>query len=101
MPWLMLVATLLILLRPVLVNQRDIGRRSGFRPLLWPVAIVITLVVAVYGGYFGAGIGILMISTLSLMGMSDIRHVVVLKNLLAGTLQGVAVTVLIVIGAVN
>lgn len=100
-PWLMLAATMLILLRPVLVRQRHIGRRSNFAPVLWPVAIAITFVVAVYGGYFGAGIGILIISTLSLMGMDDIRHVVALKNLLAGGLRGLAVAVLVVGGAVN
>src|SRR5215212_204172 len=43
-----------------------------------------------------------MIGTLSLMGgPNDIRHVVALKNLLAGGLRGVAVAVLIVDGAVN
>jgi uncharacterized protein len=56
----------------------------------------------VYGGYFGSGIGILLFGTLSLlMGMDDIRHVVALKNLLAGGLRGVAVAVLVIGGAVN
>jgi uncharacterized protein len=56
---------------------------------------------ALYGGCFGAGIGILMISALSLLGTGDIRRVVPLKNLLTGCLRGVAVAVLIVEGAVN
>lgn len=97
----MLVATLLILLRPVLVRQRHISLRSSFAPVLWPIAVAITFIVALYGGYFGAGIGILLISILSLMGMEDIRHVVALKNLLAGSLRGVAVAILVVGGAVN
>jgi uncharacterized membrane protein YfcA len=101
-PWLVLVATLLILLRPVLVRQRDSDRqRPDFGPGLWSVAVVVTFVVALYGGYFGAGIGILLISILSLMRLGDIRQVVALKNLLAGCLRGVAVVVLVVEGSVN
>ncbi len=101
-PWLMLIATLLILLNPVLVRQSNSDRRQpNFAPWLWPVAVVTTFVVALYGGYFGAGIGILMISILSLMGMGDMRQVVALKNLLAGCLRSVAVVVLIIEGTVN
>jgi uncharacterized protein len=101
-PWLVLGATLLILLRPVLVRQSNSDRRQlNFAPWLWPVAVVATFVVALYGGYFGAGIGILMISTLSFMGIGDIRQVVALKNLLTGCLRGVAVAVLVVEGTVD
>jgi uncharacterized membrane protein YfcA len=64
-PWLMLVATLLILLRPVLVRQRNNNpRHPNYALGVWSVAAVITFVVALYGGYFGAGISILMISIL-------------------------------------
>jgi uncharacterized protein len=101
-PWLVLGATLLVLLRPILVRQSNSDRlQPNFAPWLWPVAMVVTFVVALYGGYFGAGIGILMISTLSFMGLGDIRRVVALKNLLTGCLRGVAVAVLIVEGTVN
>ena len=56
--------------------------------------------VAFYGGYFGAGIGILMISALSLLRMGDVHRVVPFKNLLAGCLRGVAVVVLVVYGEI-
>jgi uncharacterized membrane protein YfcA len=49
-----------------------------------------------YGGFFGAGIGKLMISALSFLGLEDMRHVVALKNLLTGNLRSVAVAVLVV-----
>jgi len=68
---------------------------------LWPLAVLTTFGVSLYGGYFGAGIGILMISALSLYGMGDIHRVVALKNLLTGCLRGVAVLVLVIEGAVN
>ena len=102
-PWLVLGATLLILLRPILVRQRatDDHRQPNLATWLWPIAVVVTFVVALYGGYFGAGIGILVISTLSLMRLGGIRQVVALKNLLTGCLRGVAVVVLVVEGAVN
>ncbi|HKF96469.1 MAG TPA: sulfite exporter TauE/SafE family protein [Gammaproteobacteria bacterium] len=96
-----MAATSLILLRPVLVRQRHIGRRPSFVSASWPVAVVVTFVVAVYGGYFGADIGILMISALSFMGLNEIRQVLALKNLLAGSLRGVAVPVLLADGLVN
>src|ERR671921_79644 len=93
-PWLMLIATLLILLQPVLVRQSNSDHRQpNFAPWLRPVAVVTTFVVALYGGYFEAGIGILMISALSLMRMGDMHRVVPFKNLLAGCLRGVAVVV--------
>ena len=57
-------------------------------------------VVAIYGGYFGAGIGILMISALSLLRMGDVHRVVPFKNLLAGCLRGVAVVVLVIYGEI-
>jgi uncharacterized membrane protein YfcA len=103
-PWLVLGATLLILLRPVLVRQSNSSDRRQpvfAAPWLWYIAVVVIFVVAFYGGYFGAGIGILVISTLSFMGLGDTRQVVALKNLLTGCLRGVAVVVLVVEGTVN
>jgi uncharacterized membrane protein YfcA len=58
-------------------------------------------VVAVYGGYFGAGIGILMLSSLSLMGMADIHQMNALKTILAAVINGVSVVVFIVEGKVE
>ena len=102
-PWLVLGATLLILLRPLLVRHgaTDDHRQPNLGAWLWPIAVVVTFVVALYGGYFGAGIGILVISTLSFMGLGGIRQVVALKNLLTGCLRGVAVAVLVVESTVN
>ena len=48
------------------------------------------LAVALYGGYFGAGIGILMLAALSLMGHTDIHQMNGLKNLLATCINVVA-----------
>jgi uncharacterized membrane protein YfcA len=101
-PWLMLVATLLILLRPLLVRRSDSDiQQPNYAPWLRVVAVVVTFLMALYGGYFGAGVGILMISLFSLMGLGHIHQVVALKNLLACSLRGVAVLVLIIEGTVD
>ena len=102
-PWLILVATLLLLLRPILVSQGGSGdhRQPHLSPVLQAVAVISVFLVALYGGYFGAGIGILMISALSLLGLGDIRSVVALKNLLTGCLRGVAVVALVAEGLVD
>ena len=101
-PWLILGGTVLFVLEPSLSRRGRRPRSSRSIPTkLLPIALVVTLAVAVYGGYFGAGIGILMISALSLFGVGDVDRVVPLKNLLTGCLRGVAVVVLIIEGAVN
>jgi len=101
-PWLVLVSTALFALEPTLTRRRE--RASGSHALarrLWPLAVLVTFVVAFYGGYFGAGIGILMIAALSLFGTGDVHRVVALKNLITGSLRGVAVLVLAVEGTID
>lgn len=101
-PWLVLGGTVLFVLEPVLSRRRGGGGqlRAPARAL-WPLALALVFVVALYGGYFGAGIGILMISALGFIGGGDMHRIVPLKNLLTGALRGVAVAVLIVEGAID
>lgn len=47
------------------------NRHGGRATALEPLAVAVVFGVALYGGYFGAGIGILMISALSLLGTGD------------------------------
>ena len=100
-PWLVFGGTVLFVLEPRLSRRRDRRGNRGLATALWPLAAAIVFVVAIYGGYFGAGIGILMISALSLLRMGDVHQVVPLKNLLAGCLRGVAVVVLVIYGEIN
>ena len=66
----------------------------------WAGAIVFQFFVGVYGGYFGAGIGILMLAALGLLGFTDIHRMNALKNLLAICINGVAAFYFIASGAV-
>jgi uncharacterized membrane protein YfcA len=101
-PWLVLVATVIIVLRPILVRRDESGSvHPDITAALWPVAIVGIFLVGLYGGYFGSGIGILMIGALSFISRGDIRHVVALKNFVTLCMRGVAVLVLVLEGDVN
>jgi uncharacterized membrane protein YfcA len=52
------------------------------------------LLVGIYGGYFGAGMGIMMLTALSLMGHTDIHQMNGVKNLLSVAISGVAIVYL-------
>jgi hypothetical protein len=62
--------------------------------------IAFQLVVAVYGGYFGAGIGILMLASLAMMGIGDINRMNAVKTVLTVCINGVSVVVFVVEGDV-
>jgi uncharacterized protein len=101
-PWLVLVATIIIVLRPILVRRDESGSvHPDITVALWPVAIAGIFLVGLYGGYFGSGIGILMIGALSFISRGDIRHVVALKNFLTLCMRGAAILVLLFEGDVN
>ena len=101
-PWLVLVATVIIVLRPILVQRDKSGSvHPDLTLALWPVAIAGIFLVGLYGGYFGSGIGILMIGALSFISRGDIRHVVALKNFLTLCMRGAAILVLVFEGNVN
>jgi len=73
-------------------------QRGGRRGQGWPAGLVFTfqLLVGIYGGYFGAGIGILMLASLGLLGLGDIHALNAVKNLLAAAVNGVATLLFIV-----
>ena len=100
-PWLVIVATIIIVLRPILVRRDETGSvHPDITVALWPVAIAGIFLLGLYGGYFGSGIGILMIGGLGFISRGDIRHVVALKNFLTLCMRGVAVLVLVFEGDV-
>ncbi len=90
-PWLILTATLLMAanepISKFIQNVHGHERTAGW----WAGAIAFQFLVGVYGGYFGAGIGILMLAALSLLGLKDIHQMNGLKNFLALSINGVAI----------
>jgi len=90
-PWLILLAAALFAAQPRLVTwAHGGGEASGTRIA---TACVLQLLVGVYGGYFGAGIGILMIAMLGLLGLGDIHRLNAVKNSLATAINGIAAAV--------
>jgi len=63
-------------------------------------ASLFELLVAVYGGYFGGGIGIMNLAMLSALGMTDIHAMNKLKVMLGGVINGVATVTFIVTKAI-
>jgi uncharacterized membrane protein YfcA len=96
-PWLLLTAATLFLFQPAIAKLTGVGKsHTTPSPGMHAAIIAFQFLVAVYGGYFGAGIGILMLSSLGFMGISDIHQMNALKCILGACINGVAVVVFIV-----
>ena len=94
-PWLIFLATFLFLIqdwvrrrlnRPDAPEQDALDPPSGRVPL---GAMLFQFFVAVYGGFFGAGIGILMLAALGFLGQTNIHRMNGLKNFAAVCINGV------------
>ena len=99
-PFLVLFATALFLAQGALSRRSEAAppRRTGRR---LAAALCFQLGVAIYGGYFGAGIGILMLATLGFLGLSDIHAMNGLKNFFGMCINAVAAAYFIFRGAVE
>lgn len=109
-PWLILAAALLFAIQGTLA-RRLYHRNRCHEParqtlpvlnfVLFFASLVFQFVVAIYGGYFGAGIGILMLSILGFMGIDNIHHMNAVKTLLAAAINLSAVFVFVSDGLVR
>lgn len=94
-PWLLLFATAVFAVgayAPGIVS----GLRLGGRAVL-----AVQFAISVYGGYFGGGIGFLLLAALTLFGLRDIHAMNGLRLLLAMLMNAAAVAAFIVAGAVS
>jgi uncharacterized membrane protein YfcA len=83
-PWLLLFATAVFAASPYLTrNAPDQPRHAT-----WQIAV--QFLVAIYGGYFGAGMGILMLAILSFSGLPSFNAANGVKNVLSVAINGVA-----------
>jgi uncharacterized membrane protein YfcA len=100
-PFLILFATLLFLAQGIVARliRRSVAEPQHV-PLVWP-AVLFQFLVAIYGGFFGAGIGILMLATLGFIGLSDIHQMNALKNILGSLINVVASVIFICRGMVD
>jgi uncharacterized protein len=84
-PWLLLFATVVFALSPRLTRGA-----SDEPPRHAPWQIAAQFCVAIYGGYFGAGMGILMLAVLAFSGLPSFNAQNAIKNVLAVAINGVA-----------
>ncbi len=91
-PFLILFATILFM------AQGSINRRLRLQPIVakpetswWIGAIVFQFFSSIYGGYFGAGNGILMLAAMGLLGVHDLHRANGIKNFLGICINSVAV----------
>lgn len=98
-PWLILLAAVLFTLQPWIARMNDRLRQTASpsplparrNPASLPIlASLLQFLVAVYGGYFGAGIGILMLAVLGLVGVGDMHRLNAVKNVLGTVINGAA-----------
>ncbi len=93
-PYLILFATVLFMLQGVvrmrLVKNMPAGEFAKISKAQLLAALFFQFLVSVYGGYFGAGIGILMLATLGFMGFQDIHQMNTLKSVLGSLINLVA-----------
>ena len=99
LPWLMLSATLLFIAGPRLTKGNPrIADSPGIGALT--AAASFQLLVGIYGGYFGGGMGIVILAMLTAFGMGDIHEMNAFKIVLSSTTNGIAVLIFILKHAV-
>ena len=90
-PFLILFATLLFMAQEPIQRRFKRTDADAHRSAGWFAgALTFQLFVGIYGGYFGAGIGILTLASLSILGLKDIHQMNGLKNLMGMCTNGVA-----------
>lgn len=100
-PLLVLFATALLFaqnLRRAKVPLEGAEWRVPQRPV---VALLVQFLVGVYGGYFGAGMGIMMLAILTQMGGADIHRMNGVKTVLGAAINAIASVAFVIAGAID
>ena len=88
-PWLLIAATGLFMAGPSITRSLKARQLSAPAPVAWTVQFI----VAIYGGFFGAGQGIMMLASLGLTEGDDYHRINAIKNGLSIVIAGVAIIV--------
>jgi hypothetical protein len=102
-PFLILLATVLFTVQGAVQKKLREAPPAGAEARLTSLAgaLLLQFVVAVYGGYFGAGVSIMMLTGLSILGLTDILQMNALTSLFSLCINGVAAGVFIWTGMVD
>jgi uncharacterized membrane protein YfcA len=96
-PWLIVFACVVLGFQTQLKRLVSSTRHANHPAALW----VAQLLISIYGGYFGAGIGILMLAAMGIMLPSSIQHANALKVLFSLLINGIAAVIFVFHGAVH
>jgi uncharacterized membrane protein YfcA len=95
-PFLLLLAALVFTFGPSLnARLRSLGSSRITRRLQGVAGALLLFAIAIYGGYFGGGMGMLLLATFSLLGMTNMHAMNALKNALATLINFVAVCIFV------
>lgn len=104
-PWFMVFATILIILQPHIHKwlytrqARELERKHRY--IVFTIGFLFMFLLSIYGGYFGAGVGIVMLAFFGLTELTSINEMNGLKNLVAIVVGGISVIYFILIGLIN
>ncbi|MGZ3417007.1 MAG: sulfite exporter TauE/SafE family protein [Polyangiales bacterium] len=99
-PWLIFSATALFAIQPIVRRWLDSRGETRAHHRL-AIVMAFQLVVSIYGGFFGAGMGILMLASLGFLGLRDIHRMNGVKNFAAVCINGVAAVTFFALGRVR
>ncbi len=88
-PWLLLFASTLFSFGPLFIPRREAGAPISRLGLI--VGTIVQLIIATYGGYFGGGMGIMMMAAWTVIGMTDVHTMSALRVAFGALLNTVAV----------
>jgi uncharacterized membrane protein YfcA len=104
LPWLMLIAAATFTFggrhragsAPPETRHR-FNRAASWHPELF-IVVLLQFLISVYGGYFGGGMGIMMLATMAMAGMTNIHEMNGLKSMLGAAINGLALATFVVSG---
>jgi hypothetical protein len=95
-PWLLALASVMVLLAPA---PDELAAHTADRA--GPLLIVGILVIGIYGGYFGAAAGVMMLAVLLVLTRDTTVRAIAAKNVLLGVANGVAALSFVLLGPVD
>jgi uncharacterized membrane protein YfcA len=101
-PYLLLTANLLFIFGAKITTafrNRRISKESNRTTQISRI-VILQLFIALYGGFFGAGMGIMMLAALALMGMDNIHKMNAFKVVLGSCINGIAALIFISAGVI-
>lgn len=102
-PLLLLLATVLFTFGGALTGRLRGHFAADAEPSAFSTGAIVAVqfVVGIYGGYFGGGLGIIILAILAVLGMTSLHRMNALKTLLQACVNGVAVLTFVVASAVT